>query len=861
MNRISLFIYHKFRDVPIKHKLIAIILATSGMVLLLATTAFVSNELLSFRRSMVADLLTLADLTGLNNSAGLLFADPKSTTENLSALKAKPHVVVGHIFTKEGELFASYLRGHNPVRDALDGEEALVALEYLSVEASELPPEAPDGLPVYRRLEDLKAYYRIDSMKEKISGHFFQDQHLGVFHPILFEQDVLGTVYIRSDLEAFNERLLSAAGIVVTVLLASLGLAFFLASRLQVAITIPMYRLLDIIRAVAQRQDYTVRAEPLGKDELGTLVEGFNHMLKQVESRDRELIEYREHLEVLVKQRTAELAEARDQALAANKAKSVFLANMSHEIRTPMNAVLGYTQIMQRDKSLSAENRKTLEIIQNSGNHLLSLINDILDISKIEAGAMELRLEDFRLDDLIEGISTMFKIRCEQHGLLEWRVESEIPAGNVVYGDQGKLRQIFINLLGNAVKFTEHGSITLRAKILEDERYRFEVADTGPGIPPEQQARIFDPFQQESAGYDKGGTGLGLAITKRQVELMDGILGVTSELGQGACFSVELPLPLGDASTLLVPEEEIREVLHLEPGVEVDALVVDDVEENRDILKNMLSEIGVSVREACDGVEAWQEIEDRTPDILFSDIRMPRMNGMELAQKIRAEYRGRPFTRVAITASTLRHQTQHVLDAGFDAFLSKPFRFHEVYHCLEEYLQVRFVYADTEGQPNHAEASSLRLELDPEVEQRLREAIELSELTELESLLETLRAKDDKGCQKFAECLAQRLAEYDMDGMLDLLDEAVAGTATTAHYAAEEPKTLNLEQLVLPAELYRRLYTAAQFNELTELEQLIEELRSAGGQQALLADRFEEALNAYDADSIVTALEQIQHGE
>jgi signal transduction histidine kinase/CheY-like chemotaxis protein len=733
-----------FRNTSIKNKLKAIILLTSGIVLLLASGAFVTHEIYSFRRSMVTDLFTLAELVGINSQAMLSFSNKKDAEQNLAALKAKSNIIVVILFTANGNLFASYYReGINQ-----------------------------NSQPSYSHLND---YYNQNQPVQSSNtmtedSYFFVGNHIDVFKKIIIDEEWAGTVYIQSDLRELHNRLIWAASIIVVVMLASLFLAFLLASKLQTVITKPIDLLLATMKEVSTQKNYSIRAEKLSTDELGRLIEGFNGMLTQVEMRDKELYQYRDHLEEKVKQRTVELALARDQALAANKAKSIFLANMSHEIRTPMNAVLGYAQILQRDSQLTKEQRESIQIIQNSGTHLLGLINDILDISKIEAGAMELRPENFYLDDLIKGIAAMFKIRCEQKQL-GWRVEDAINQHLLVDADQGKLRQILINLLGNAVKFTEHGEVVLRLARIAEEIYHIDVIDTGPGIPINAQEMIFEPFQQEKAGFEKGGTGLGLAITKRQVELMAGKLILVSEVGKGSCFTVELPLPAGQGE--FIPSINNAQITHLAPGFEVTALVVDDVKENRDILSHMLQDIGVEVRQATNGLEAVNALHTQLSNIVFMDIRMPVMNGTEALNRIRQDFADKQIPCIAISASTLRHQTKQMLDVGFDDFISKPFRFEEVYDRLVKFLDVEFEYKQTEPSPEEESAAPLdvtQISLPKDLYTRLHDAAELNELTELEEMLKLLRQGDTQQ-QQLAELFTEFLASYDIDGILETLEK------------------------------------------------------------------------------------------
>ena len=252
---------------------------------------------------------------------------------------------------------------------------------------------------------------------------------------------------------------------------------------------------------------------------------------------------------------------------------------MSKEIRTPLNAILGYAQILRADRSLGEAHRHAVETVERSGNHLLALINDILDISKIEAGFKELALEDFNLGDLVGDLSRMFELRCRQKNLrLEVRAEL---ADRFVHGDQNKLRQILTNLMGNAVKFTDEGSVSLLVQIAEDDRFRFVVTDTGPGIASNRQQEIFEPFQKEGTNTSIGGTGLGLAIAREHVGLMGGELLLESIPGSGSVFSFELSLPDAHGAPPVASEQNFTSVTRLLPGQQVRVLVVDDVDENR----------------------------------------------------------------------------------------------------------------------------------------------------------------------------------------------------------------------------------------------------------------------------------------
>jgi signal transduction histidine kinase len=472
-----------------------------------------------------------------------------------------------------------------------------------------------------------------------------------------------------------------------------------------------------------------------------------------------------------LQQKNRDLEKAKIEASSANQAKSVFLANMSHEIRTPMNAILGYAQILMRDKRLEEDQKKAVNTISKSGNNLLELINDVLDISKIEAGRMELNAVDFDLLDLIDGVRGMFQVACENKKLF-LRVET-IDGPIPVYGDEGKIRQILINLIGNAIKFTDEGGIDFKLDQKADHQYQFTVKDTGKGIPSEAQASIFKAFQQGSEGHEKGGTGLGLAISKKHTELMDGELTVQSNPENGAIFSLTLSLPAA--------KEEIKtrinrnlEVVRLKEGQKVKALVADDIEENRSVLSKFLIDVGMEVIQVENGKEAVESFRENRPDIVYMDIRMPVMGGVEAICLLRKEFPENELNIVVVSASVLKHEREQYEKLGCSEILQKPFRMEKIYSSAQKLLGIEYEYEQKEA---NQEDISIAIEVDysnvhfpQNIISKLDKAVEICNITEMDKLLKGLEPKNDDESAVLKNLIDCK-NNYDSEGLLKIIDE------------------------------------------------------------------------------------------
>lgn len=598
----------------------------------------------------------------------------------------------------------------------------------------------------------------------------------------------------------------------LTILIMLLSLFFLTEGLLRQFLKKPLLQFIELVNAysVGNRDAFS---QHIPYREFQPLIRVLKEMGDTISS-------HQQHLETLVQQRTqqletqtVELREAKDTAEAANRAKSEFLANISHELRTPLNAILGFTQLLNRDTSLTETQRDKLGIITRSGEHLLTLINGVLDMSKIEAGRLSLKIQSFDLWHTLASIEEMIRVRAESKGL-EFVVTRAADVPRCIQTDEGKLRQVLINLLSNAVKFTEEGTVILkiehcRLNIEEQNEtssqssiinLQFSISDTGVGIPPEEQEAIFHSFgRTRYSQIHKEGTGLGLTISRAFVQLMGGDIGVQSEEAKGSVFSFELQVELAD-TPVAERASYTQRVIGLASGQPAyRILAVDDAEDSRAFLTQLLRQVGFEVQEARNGqgaVALWKEWE---PHLILMDMRMPVMDGYQATKRIRklegqrakvegqkedssrpSPFAPRPTPIIALTASSFEEERAVILAAGCDDFLRKPFQENDLFTLMQKYLDLRYVYEEDEGhrakgtrqgtqgtgQKAEEVLTTERLaEIPSALLLKLEEATDRSSMKQIAAILEELRLYN----AQIADALIRLSQNFQYDEILALI--------------------------------------------------------------------------------------------
>jgi signal transduction histidine kinase/CheY-like chemotaxis protein len=557
----------------------------------------------------------------------------------------------------------------------------------------------------------------------------------------------------------------------------------------------PILRLNTAAKEIAKGEwDKTVQIKR--SDELGELAKSFNSMARQLQ-------ESFETLEQRVADRTAELAEAKEKAEVANQAKSTFLANMSHELRSPLNAILGFSQLMMRSQTLPSEHVENVGIVTRSGEHLLTLINQVLDLSKIEAGRTTLNEKNFDLFRLLDDVEDMFQLKADDKGLqLICDRAPDVP--RYLRTDEVKLRQVLINLLNNAIKFTQEGGVSVKVKsqnpyggaALPGNEFlftapskvkseaetqttiTFEVEDSGAGIAPEELDSLFEAFVQTKTGKEsQEGTGLGLPISRQFVQLMGGDITVSSQVGRGTLFKFDINVSVVDA-TSIETTRSTRRVIALEPNQQsYRILIVDDKQDNRQLLIKLLNPLGFELKEASNGTEAVKIWDSFEPHLIWMDMRMPVMDGYQATKRIKLTTKGQATAVIALTASVLEEERAVVLSAGCDDFMRKPFQEAEIFELMNKHIGVRYVYDEpTAHTGSTVSKTDIQNALNPEalatlpneVLANLEHAASFAYMAEIDSYIDEIRSYN----ANLADALATLALDFEYGKIVTLIQQA-----------------------------------------------------------------------------------------
>lgn len=644
-----------FYNISITKKLIIMQLTTTIIVVVVCSLVFLISDYYSMKSNKEKSLISITHVIGNNLVAPLLFDDVETGYEILNDLRVEGDVLNASILTTKNELFSSYKK------------EGQSTYNF-------------NPVPV-----------------ENEAFHYVKD-HFFIAFPIMSETDRVGTLWIRADVSDIKKQLYNRSQMTFLVILFGAILSFLLVLLLQNYITKPINNLVHVMSQIMKQKNYSLRSQLHSGDEIGKMSNVFNELLDDVEHYSQKLVETNNELEQRVEARTQELIEKNEKLIRAkekeeesNKIKEQFMASISHEIRTPLNAIIGFQELLQ-DTPLNEEQKEFLQSIDFAGRNLLVLINDILDMSKIEAGKFIFNETELNFRNTIRSVIELMEYRATEKGIsLTYEVDDKIP--NLVYGDQARLSQVLINLIGNAVKFTEKGFVKIQVKLesesKEEVRCAFRIEDSGIGIPKDKLEVIFNRFTQVSSDTTRkyGGTGLGLAIVKEIVELQGGKIGVESEIGVGSTFHFEFtfkkvkdkPINKSDNSILGINN-------HDGESKKLHGLLAEDIVLNQQLVKKIMEKWGYKLDIVFNGEEAIEKVKKNNYDFILMDIQMPNMDGTtatSIIRKLKDPIKS-SIPIIALTAQASMAEADKCLEIGMNAYMSKPFKAQELKSKIQE---------------------------------------------------------------------------------------------------------------------------------------------------------------------------------
>ncbi|MGJ8651182.1 MAG: ATP-binding protein [Opitutaceae bacterium] len=623
----------KIYNSSIKTKVVTLTMLVVSFVITVALVLMLLIQYLEMKQVLVNETSNLTRIIANRSSLAVSFMDEEVALESLNALADSQNIQQVAIFDLNGNLFVSYKK---------------------------------DGATV------------IANTQRTQEGIYDNFSEINITRNISEGDEVLGYLFLQSDLSPVWRGLGLSLAYTIILYILCLLVSFLLSVKLQRYITVPILSLLETSRRISSEHNYEIRAQKDRNDEVGMLVDQFNEMLSIIHGNEKVLKNANEDLEQQVEKRTEDLAKALQESQAANHAKSVFLSHMSHELRTPLNAINGYSQILVRQKNLTVAQRKQLETIYKCGDHLLHLINDVLDYSHIEAGHFEVENAPFNLLQILRRVSDMMRLQADQKDLyFDFIASDGLP--ETVTGDGRRISQVLLNILSNAIKYTVKGTIHFRVYPEGASHIVFEVTDTGVGIPEEIRDQVFSPFFRASNTKKMvDGLGLGMAISKEFVSLMNGEIELESEEGVGSTFRVRLPLEKTSNEAM---SNSLYRYIAGYKGQKKKLLLVDDNVSNLAVLVSLLEPINFEVRTVEDGSHVCQAVDEFAPDALLLDLIMPDIDGLEVLKNLEGiSYQGKV---IGISATAIETNLKNDFTSKCDYFLTKPINADELVRTLE----------------------------------------------------------------------------------------------------------------------------------------------------------------------------------